>query len=79
MTKRREMVENGDDKQRIEYAEICKTIKKKAREDIRKYNQEIIRETIVASKNLRKVRRTQKLGQEKLITLLEKQGSKIHD
>ena len=26
--------------QRIEYAEICKTIKKKAREDIRKYNHE---------------------------------------
>ena len=33
--KRREMVENGDDKQRTEFAEICKTFKKKAREDIR--------------------------------------------
>ena len=46
MTKRREM-ESGDNKQRIEYAEICKSIKKKAREDIRKYTQEIIRETII--------------------------------
>ena len=36
MTKRREMVEIGDDKQRIEYAEICVTIKKKARQDNRK-------------------------------------------
>ena len=53
MTKRREMVENGDDKQPIEYAEICKTIKKKARQDIGKYNQEIIRETIMAPKSLR--------------------------
>ena len=44
MTKRRVMAGNGDNKQRIEYAEICKTIKKKAREDIRKYNQEIIRQ-----------------------------------
>ena len=59
MTNRREMVGN-DDKQRIVYAEIFKTIKKKAREDIRKYNQEIKRETIVASRRLRKVRRTQK-------------------
>ena len=42
MTKRREMLGNADDKQRIEYAEICKTFKKKARDDIRKYNQKII-------------------------------------
>ena len=33
MTTRRELLGKGNDKQRIEYAEICK-----AREDIRKYN-----------------------------------------
>ena len=48
MTKWREMAENGDNKQRIEYAEICKTIKKKAREDIRKYNQEILTSDILS-------------------------------
>ena len=55
---KKKMVENGDDKQRIKiigYASICKTIKKKARENISKYNQEIMRETIMASKSLRKV------------------------
>ena len=72
------MVENGDHKQRIEYAEICKNITKKASEDIRKYNQEIIRETIMASKSLRKVRRTQTLGKDRLITLIDKQGREIH-
>ena len=30
----------------IEYVEICKTIKKKAKEDIRKHNLDEIRETI---------------------------------
>ena len=79
MTKRREIVENGDDKQRVKYAEICKTVKKKAKEDIRKYNEEIIRDTIMTSKSRRKVRRTQKLGQDRLITLREKQGKEIHD
>ena len=79
MTKRREMAENGDNKQRIEYTTICKTITKKTREDIRKYNQEIIRETIMASMSLKKVRRTQKLGQDKLITLLDKQDRETHD
>ena len=72
-------MENGEDKQRIEYAEICKTTKKKAKEDTRKYNQEITRETIIASKNLKKVRRTQKIGQDRLITFLDKQGREIHD
>ena len=33
----------------------------------------------MASKSLRKVRRTQKLGQDRLITLLDKQGKEIHD
>ena len=42
MMTRREMVENGDNNQRRESAEICKTIKKETKEDIRKYNQEII-------------------------------------
>ena len=55
MTKRK-IVGNGDGdgKQRLEYAEICKIIKKKEREDIRKYNQEIIRETIMTPKSLTK-------------------------
>ena len=69
------MVENGDDKQRLEYAEICKTIMKKARDEIRKYNQE----TILASQSMRKGRRKQKLGQDRLITLLDRQGREIHD
>ena len=36
MTKRRKMVENGQDKQQIEYAEKGKTTKKKARDDIKR-------------------------------------------
>ena len=71
MTKRRKMAENGDNRQRIEKAEICKTIKTKAKEDTRKYNQEIIRETIIVSKSLKKVRRTQKLGQDNIIERIE--------
>ena len=79
MTKRREMTRNGDNIQRIEYAKICKTIRKKAREDIRKYNHGNVRETIMTSKSLKKVRRTQKLGRDRLITLLNKQGRVIRD
>ena len=57
MTKRREIAKNGNDKQRIEYAEICKTIKIKAIEDIRKYHQEILQScTSRAEKSVIKIR-----------------------
>ena len=54
MKKRREMIENNTPRDHIEYVEICKTIKKKAREDIRKHNIDEIREIIEASKSLKK-------------------------
>ena len=62
MKKRREMIENQTPRDHIEYVEICKTINKKAKDDIRKHNLDEIRETIEASKSLKKVRRTHSLG-----------------
>ena len=76
MKKCREMIENEI---YIEYVEICKTIKKKAREDIRKHTLDEIRETIQASKSLKKVRRTHSLGKNRMITLLDKQGKEIQE
>ena len=79
MKKRREMIENKTPRDHIEYGEICKTIKKKAKEDIRKHNLDEIRETIEASKSLKKVRRTHSLGTNRMITLLDKQGKEIQE
>ena len=78
MKKRREMLKNTA-RDYIEYTEICKTLKKKAKEDIRKYNLDSIRKTIETSQSLNKVRRTHILGQNRLITLLDNQGRKIQD
>ena len=55
------------------------TIKKKAREDNRKHNLDEIRETIEATKSLKKVRRTHSLGKNRMITLLDKQGKEIQE
>ena len=77
--KRRELIENETPRDHIEYVEICKTIKKKAKEDIRKHNLDEIRETIEASKSLKKVRRTHSLGKTRMITLLDKQGKEIKE
>ena len=43
----RYMIENKSPRDHIAYVEICKTIKKKPREDIRKHNLDEIRETII--------------------------------
>ena len=77
--KRREMIENNTPRDNIEYVEIRMTIKKKAREDIRKHNLDEIRETIEASKSLKKVRRTHNLGKNWMITLLDKHGREIQE
>ena len=79
MKERREMIENKTPRDHIEYVEICNTIKKKAREDIRKHNLDEIRETIEATKSLKKVRRTHSLGKKRMITLLDKQGKEIQE
>ena len=73
------MIENNTPRDHIEYVEICKTIKKKAREDTRKHNLDEIRETIEASKSLTKVRRTHNLGKNRMVTLLDKQGKEIQE
>ena len=79
MKKRREMIENSTPRDHIEYVEICKTLKKKAMEDIRKHNLDEIRETIEASKSLKKVRRTHNLGKNRMITLVDKHGKEIQE
>ena len=63
----------------IYYVEICKTIKKKARKDIRKHNLDEIRETIDASKSFKKARITHSLGKNRMITLLDKQDKEIQE
>ena len=78
MKKRRKMVKNTA-RYCIEYTEICKTLKKRAKEDIRKYNLDTIRKTIETSQSLNKVRRTHILGQNRLITVLDNQDREIQD
>ena len=73
------MIENKTPRDQIEYVDIFKTIKTKAKEDIRKHNLDEIQETTEASKSLKKVRRTQSLGKNRMITLLDKQGKEIQE
>ena len=52
MERRREMKRTGN--MNVEYAEICKTIRKRITEDVRKFNCELVKSTIESNKSLRK-------------------------
>ena len=67
------MIEKKTTRDHIPYVDICKTIKKKAREDIRKHNLD------EASRNLKKIRRTHSLGKNRRITILDQQGKEIEE
>ena len=74
-----ETARNGN-KPRIEYSRNMQDSQKESKREHQELQpREIIRETIMTSKNLEKVRRTQKLGKVRLVTLLDKQGREIHD
>ena len=80
--KRREMYKtitnnNGNIRNNIEYAEICKTVKKKIRQDIREFNTNEIKTTIMENKSINKAKRSQTLGKDRLVCLLDKQGNEI--
>ena len=69
-------MENKTPREDIEYVEICKTVKKKVREDILKHNFDEIRETSEASKSLKKVRRTHSLGKNRMLALLDNKAKR---
>ena len=77
--KRRQMKRNGTPTDNIEYSEICKAIRRKMKEDIRKHDEKQIIEAIENSKSLKQARQKQRLGKSQLISIMEEDGTHIHD
>ena len=73
MKKRRDMVKQGTVRDRVEYSELCKTIRKMMRDDIREHNTLKIKEAMETGKGLKKVKSQE--GRKLLILALkEKDG-----
>jgi len=53
MKKRREMKEEENYMKRIEYIELNETVRKKIREDVRRHNKNLVRNTIEETKSLK--------------------------
>ena len=77
--KRRQMKSNGTPTDNIEYSEICKAIRRKIKEDIRKHDKQQIIKAIENSKSLKQARQKQRLGKGQLISVMEEDGTHIHD
>ena len=53
LKKRREMKQNATKYGNIEYAELCKTVRKKMREEIKNYNVQIVQNAITDNRGLK--------------------------
>lgn len=70
LKKRRTMVNTGTNKDNIEYVKLCKTIRKKVREDIRDYNTKSIVQAVENNRGIMKVLE-RKEGSKKLIPAMK--------
>ena len=66
-------------KNSIEYSEICKAIRRKMKEDIRKHDEKQIIEGIENSKSLKQARQKQHLGKGQLISIMQEDGMHLHE
>ena len=73
------MNRKGTPTDNIDYSEICKAIRQKMKKDIYKHDEKQIIEAIESSKSLKQARQKQRLGKGKLISIMEEDGTHIHD
>jgi len=74
MKKRREMKEENHIK-RIEYIELNKTVRKKMREDVRRYNEKLVRNTIEENRSLKKTKQQLMIGKKQIIAVKRPDGT----
>lgn len=76
MKKRKQLLINTN-RDKVELTELNKTITKKQKEDIRKYNMNIIEETIERGKGFKSARRKLSTGKTQMTALLEEDGRTV--
>ena len=73
MDKRRKMKVNTD-KDMIKYAELCKALRKSMKEDIKKYEEDVLKTSLENKSSFKKVKRMLMVGRNQLIALDTDQG-----
>ncbi|MGX9339104.1 hypothetical protein, partial [Pantoea dispersa] len=68
MDKRRKMKVDTD-KDKVEYAELCKALRKSMKEDIKKYEEDTLKATLENKSSLKKAKQMLMIGKNQLIVL----------
>ena len=77
MMKRRKELKNLDTpKDNIEYVEICKATRKAIKEDVKNFNEKIVKEAIENNKSMKKVRRRLAVGNKQVLAVQKEDGTK---
>ena len=77
--KRRDMKRGGTARDNIEYVQICKAIRQGMKNDIKEYNEREISNAIEKNKSVKQTRRKQCLGKSQLFSIMEEDGTTIHN
>ena len=79
LRRRREMKQNGTKYGKIEYIELCKTVRKKMREEIRSYNVQIVQKALTENRGLKAATLKTKQGKSLMVAVRNKDGSITSD
>ncbi|NNK28772.1 MAG: reverse transcriptase family protein, partial [Flavobacteriaceae bacterium] len=77
LMKKRRIWKRNNNISRIEYAELCKTIRSKIKNNFRTNNIELIEKTITDNKSLKKMKKNNNIGKQEIFTLNDKYGNEI--
>jgi hypothetical protein len=79
LKRRREMKPKLQPKDKIEYVELCKTIRKQMREEIRKYNVDVVAKALAENRGMKSVRANALYNKKRIVALKAEDGSIITD
>src|SRR3977135_56881 len=75
LRKRREMKQDATQYSKIEYRELCKIVRKQMREEIRKYNVQLVQKALTQNRGLKSAKRKTKEGKSLMVAIRNKDGS----
>ena len=75
LRKRREMKQDATQYSKIEYRELCKTVRKQMREEIRKYNVQLVQKALTENRGLKSAKLKTNEGKSLMVAIRNKDGS----
>jgi len=79
MKRRKELKNSGTPRNDIEYAELCKSIRREIKEDVRKFNEKVIQEAIENNKSMKKTKQRLAIGKKQILGVQKEDGTTTYN